>query len=256
MRKILALALLVPTLALAQSPFDGTWKTRLDSIQVSGKPNVFELNNGVYECKSCVPRYRIKADGTDQPVPGHDYVDHEAVKVTSASSIEITDKLAGKLMFSMTQTVSDDGATLSTQFTAYAGETPVSGGYSEKRVGPRAPGAHAISGAWMQDRMSDLSDAGLVIVLQSTPDGLKMVSNGQTTEAKFDGKEYLTADDPGNTTVALKKISATQIEETDRRRGKVFDIVLWTVAADGKTINLVDTDPLHGTKTTSILDKQ
>ncbi|MGO9934134.1 MAG: hypothetical protein ACLPV8_20285, partial [Steroidobacteraceae bacterium] len=214
MRKVIALALFVPTIALAQSPFDGTWKIRLDSIQVSGKPDVIEISKGVYDCSSCVPPYKIKADGTDQPVPGHAYVDHEAVKVTSASSIEITDKLAGKLMFSMTQTVSDDGAKLTSRFTGYTGEHPVNGEYTEKRVGPRAPGAHAISGSWMQDSMLDLSEAGLVIVLQSTPNGLKMVSNGQTTDAKFDGKEYLTADDPGKTTVTLKKISATQIEET------------------------------------------
>jgi len=105
MKKILALVLFVPTFALAQNPFDGTWKTRLDSIQISGKPDVFELSNDVYDCKSCVPPYKIKADGSDQPVPGHDYMDHEAVKVTSASSIDVADKKAGKLMFRMTQTV-------------------------------------------------------------------------------------------------------------------------------------------------------
>jgi hypothetical protein len=256
MRTILALALLIPTLALANSPFDGTWKTRLDSIQVSGMPDVYELSNGIYDCKSCVPPYKIKADGTDQPVPGHDYVDHEAVKVTSLSSIEITDKLAGKLMFTMTQTVSADGAKLTGKYTSYAGEKPVNGTYTEKRVGPGAPGAHATSGSWMQDSMANLSDAALIIMLQSTPNGLKMISNGQTTDAKFDGREYPTVGDPGKTMVTLKKISAAQIEETDRRGGKVFDIIVWTVAADGKTINVVDTDPLHQQKTTSILDKQ
>jgi hypothetical protein len=50
--------------------------------------------------------------------------------------------------------------------------------------------------------------------------------------------------------------SDTQIEETDSRGGKVFDIVHWTVAADGKSIALVDTDPVHGTKTTFIAERQ
>ena len=101
-----------------------------------------------------------------------------------------------------------------------------------------------------------MTDSGLTETLQSTPNGLKMTTNGQTTDAKFDGKEYPTVGDPGKTMVTLKKISDTQIEETDRRGGKVFDIVLWTVAAGGKSINLVDTDPVHGTKTTIIFDKQ
>ena len=256
MKSLLATALLVSTAAIAAGPFDGTWKTRLDSIQISGKPEVYELSNGMYDCKSCAPPYKIKADGTDQPVPGHHYVDHETVKVTSPSSIEITDKLAGKLMYTITQTVSADGAKLTSKFTSYSGEKPVNGGYSEKRVGPGAPGAHAISGSWMQDSMSDMSEIALLITLQSTPSGLKMIWNGQTTDAKFDGKEYPTVGDPGKTMVTLKKISDTQIEETDRRGGKVFDIIVWSVAADGKTINLVDTDPVHETKTTSILDKQ
>jgi len=256
MKKILALVLFVPTFALAQNPFDGTWKTRLDSIQISGKPDVFELSNDVYDCKSCVPPYKIKADGSDQPVPGHDYMDHEAVKVTSASSIDVADKKAGKLMFRMTQTVSADGTKLTTKFTGYSGAKPVTGAYSEKRVGAGAAGAHAISGSWMQDSMSDLSNTALVTVLQSTPNGLKMIWNGQTTDAKFDGKEYPITGDPGKTMVTLKKISANQIEETDRHGGKVFDIILWTVAADGKTIGLIDTDPVHETMTTSILDKQ
>jgi len=256
MSRLVALALLLPTIAMAQSAFDGTWKTRLDSIQISGKPDVFELKNGIYDCQSCVPPFKITADGAEHPVPGHDYVDHEAVKVTGPASIEITDKKAGKLMFTMTQTVSADGAKLTSKFTSYSGDLPVSGGYEEKRLGPAAAGAHAISGSWMQVGMSDLSDTGLTFVLQSTPNGLKMMSNGQTTDAKFDGKEYLTVGDPGKTMVAFKKISATQIEETDRRSGKVFDVIIWTVAADGKTINVVDTDPVHQTKTSSILDKQ
>src|ERR1700674_1747957 len=74
MKGLLALALLSPAIAIGKSPFDGTWKTRLDSLQFSGKPDVYELNNGMYDCKSCAPPYKIKADGSEQPVPEHDYL--------------------------------------------------------------------------------------------------------------------------------------------------------------------------------------
>jgi hypothetical protein len=255
MRKLIALALLVPAIAMAKSPFDGTWKIRLDSVQVSGKPDVFEIINGMYECKSCAPPYKIKADGTDQPVAAHVYLDHEAVKIVNPTSIEITDKKAGKVIFTMSQTLSADGSKLTGKYTSYSGEKPVSGDYTEKRVGPAAPGALPISGSWMQDSVSGVSDAGLIVTLQSTPNGMKLMWNGQTTDAKFDGKEYPTVGDPGKTMVSLKKISDTQFEETDRRDGKVVDIIVWTVAADGKTMSSVDTDPVHDTKTTSTLDK-
>jgi hypothetical protein len=256
MKKLILLGLLIPTIAMAKSPFDGTWKANVDSIQVTGKPEVFEISNGVYDCKSCAPPYKIKADGTDQPVPGHAYMDHEAVKVLSPSSIELTDKLAGKVMNTTSETLSADGSKLIGKFTSNTGEKPVTGTFSEKRVAPAAAGALPISGSWIQDSVSNMTDAGLFITFQATPDGLKMTANGQTTDAKFDAKEYPTVGDPGKTMVTLKKISDTQVEETDRRGGKVFDNIVWTVAADGKSINLVDTDPVHGTKTTITFEKQ
>ncbi|HXQ31085.1 MAG TPA: hypothetical protein VN790_03825 [Steroidobacteraceae bacterium] len=256
MKRLIALALLLPALAVAKSPFDGTWKQRLDSMQFSGKPDVYELSNGTYDCRSCAPPYKIKADGTDQPVPEHDYLDHQSVKVLSASSIELTDKKAGKVMSTATLTVSADGSKLAGKFTSYVGEKPFSGTFTEKRVAKSAAGAHAISGSWQPDSISDMSDVARIVVLQSTPNGLKMMWNGQTTDAKFDGKEYPAVGDPGNTMITLKKINDTQIEETDRRRGKIFDVVMWTVAADGKTIKNVDTDPVHGTTVTFVFEKQ
>src|SRR3984957_13787636 len=155
MNRVLVLALLVPAIAIAKSPFDGTWKTRLDSYQFSGKPDVYEISNGMYDCKSCAPPYKIKADGTDQPVPGHDYLDHEAVKVLSPSSIEFTDKLAGKVMNTTSETLSADGSKLVGKFTSNSGEKPVTGSFTEKRVGPAPAGALAISGSWLQDSVSD-----------------------------------------------------------------------------------------------------
>jgi len=256
MTKLIALALLIPAFAMAKSPFDGTWMTRLDSMQFSGKPDVYVIGNGMYDCKSCVPPYKIKADGTDQPVPEHDYLDHSSVKIVSPTSIEITDKKDGKVTSTLTITVSADGSKHTGKFTSYVGEKPFSGEFTEKRVGPAPAGAHALSGSWMQDSMADMSAVARTVSLQSTPNGLKMMWNGQTTDAKFDGKEYPVLGDPGKTMVTLKKVSDTQIEETDRRRGKVFDVVVWTVAADGKTINVVDTDPQHETKTTYTADKQ
>ena len=256
MRKLVVLGLLIPTIAMAKSPFDGTWKARADSIQVTGNPDVFEISNGMYDCKSCAPPYKIKADGTDQPVPGHAYLDHQAVKVLSPSSIEFTDKQSGKVMNTTSETLSADGSKLIGKFTSNTGEKPVTGTFTEKRVAPAPAGALAISGSWIQDSVSNVTDSGLIVTFQSTPNGLKMTTNGQTTDAKFDGKEHPTVGDPGKTMVTLKKTSDTQIEETDRRDGKVFDIIVWTVAADGKSINLVDTDPVHGTKTTMIFERQ
>lgn len=256
MKKLLALALVAPGLALAASPFDGTWKLRVDSITYSAKPDVYELSGGMYSCSSCVPAYKIKADGTDQPVPGHEYRDHQSIKVVDAMTIETVEKKGGKVISKSTQTVSADGKTLTGTFSNYTGKKEITGGWTEKRIAAGPAGAHAISGSWEGQPLNNLSDAALLTTFQSTHNGMKISWNGQVTDAKFDGKEYPTVGDPGKTMVTLKKVSDSQIDETDRRSGKVYDNIVWKVSADGKTLSLEDSDPVHESKTSWVADKQ
>ena len=256
MKTLLALMLLTPAIAVASSPFDGTWKMRLDSLKVSGKPDVFEVGNGTYSCVSCVPAYKIKADGTDQPVQGQDYFDHKAVNVTGPSSVELTNKKDGKVVSTASVSVSADGSTMTWKWKGNVGEKPTSGVNTYKRVAPGAPGANAMSGSWQMEAAIDASDSARTVTLQSKPNGMKIVWNGQTTDAMFDGKEYPIVGDPGHTMATLKKISDHEFEETDRRSGKVVDIAVWTVSADGKTIQINETDPVYKTKMSYIFDKQ
>jgi hypothetical protein len=256
MNKVTVLMLLIPVSTLAATPFDGIWKVKLDSIQVSGKPDVAEIKDGMYTCTSCVPSFTVKADGTDQPTPVHNLRDHIAVRVLSPTTVKYTEKKDGKITSVSRITVSGDGNRITGVFTSYTTDKPFKGKFTEKRVGPAAAGAHAVSGAWMQDALPEISEAAKIIVLQSTDNGLKMTWYGRVTDAKFDGKEYATQNDPDHTLVTLKKVSDRQFEERDKREGQIFDIVMWTVSADGKVITTVDEDPRHGTKTSMAYDKQ
>jgi hypothetical protein len=253
---LLPVALLIPAIAAAESSFDGTWKVRVSSMQFSGTPDNFSIKDGTYSCGNCVPPFTIKADGTDQPTPMHNTRDHAAVKVLSPMSFEETDKVKGKTTLTQTTTVSADGAKLTVKFTDYTGAKPVTSTVTEKRVAPAPAGAHAASGSWMADSVPELSEAGQSVTYASTPNGLKMTANGRVTDAKFDGKAYPTQNDPGHTLVTIKKISDRQIEERDQREGKVYDIIVSMVSADGKTMTVVDEDPVHGTKVSMTLDKQ
>lgn len=255
MRWLYGLLLLLPAASFA-GPFDGVWKARADSMKTTGKPDVYELKDGMFSCTSCVPAYTIKADGSEQSVPGHDYIDKETVRVLGPSSVEFTGKKGGKLTFKSVVTLSPDGKTLTSRFTNFTGEKPYEGSYTQTRLAAGAPGSHALSGTWQQGSISDVADTGLLVKLESTPNGMKMTWNGQVTDAKFDGKQYPTQGDPGKTMVTLKRVSDSQIEETDRRQGKVFDVIVWKLSPDGKSISFEDTDPVHGTKTTWISEKQ
>lgn len=256
MRKLIALLVLVPALALARTPFDGTWKLNLDSIKYSGKPDEALLIDGQYTCKTCVPPYTVKADGTQQPTPGNSFIDHISVKVLSPTSVEFVRMRDGKIVGEGTQTVSADGKTATFAFTDYSGAKPVKGSVQSRRVGPAPKGAHAISGAWMGEAAGDYSDLGRTVVFESTDNGMKWIWNGQVQDAKFDGKEYPVQNDPYHTMVTLKKVSDREFVETDRNGGKVQAIVTYTVAPDGKTLKVVYDDPLRGTKTEMVYDKQ
>jgi hypothetical protein len=256
MKKIALVLMLIPASAIAATAFDGTWKADLKSIQISGKPNVEEIKDGKYTCSSCVPSFTVKADGTDQPTPVHNLRDHIAIKIVSPTIVEYTEKKDGKTTSVSRVTVSGGGNKITGAFTNYTTDPPFKGKFTEKRVGPAAAGAHAVSGTWMQDGLPEISEAAKITVLQSTDNGLKMTWYGRVTDAKFDGKEYATQNDPDHTLVTLKKLSDRQFEERDKREGQIFDIVLWTVSADGKTITTVDEDPRHGTKISMAYDKQ
>lgn len=256
MRIIVTAALLLPALAFASSPFDGTWKARLDSVKMSGKPDVFQIANGEYSCSSCVPAVKVKADGAMHKVEGHPYYDELAVRVVDPTTVEIKQQQAGKASGSVIYTVSKDGDTLTGKFTDDSGAKTVTGQFTEKRVTAASAGAHTISGSWMQSSVSDMNDAGLTVAYESSGDHFSMHANGQSYDAKFDGKEYPVVGDPGHRQVTLKRIDANTIEEIDHLQGKVSDEIRLATAADGKSMTLTDKDVLHGQTSTVTFDKQ
>jgi hypothetical protein len=256
MRIPLTALLLAPAVVFAgSSTFDGTWKARADSIKTSGKPDSYLLADGTYTCSTCNPPLTVKADGVDHAVTGHAYFDSVTVKVTSPNSVEITYNRAGKASAKETDTVSADGKSYTAKFVNYDGAKEVTGAVTEKRVSAGPAGAHAISGEWRQDQMT-ASDSGMIVSYEMGADHFKMSANGQSYDAKFDGKEYPISGDPGHTTVTLKRLSANAVEETDHRQGKVTDVIHLATAADGKTITVEDKDVAHGQTTTLTLEKQ
>jgi hypothetical protein len=250
----LAAIVLAPA-ALAAGPFDGTWKTRLDSVQSDSKPDVYALKDGIFRCGNCAPPFSVKADGTDQKVSGNGYYDTVAVKIVDPHTLQITDKLAGKPMYEMRLAVSADGKTLNELIKDLSGAQAATWYQVASRVAPGAAGSHAVAGAWRLRKVPGASEVGTVITYRMTADGLQMRYNGATYDARFDGKPVLIASDPGRTSVALKRISEREIEETDTRGGAVTDVIGLTVSADGRTLSVVDRNRGSGQTLSWIMDK-
>ena len=138
--KMVAISLLiVPSLALAATAFDGTWKLRPDPTKTTGKADQFQVLDGTYTCISCAPEIKVKADGNDQKVKGHGYYDTVAVTVVSPSSIHIIEKKDGKRALAITYEVSTDGNTLTGKFEDYSGTQVANGTFTETRRAPGIP---------------------------------------------------------------------------------------------------------------------
>jgi len=258
MKKILFLLLLVPVLAWAQSPFDGTWKIDMSKAKFPKKPDEYLLKDGMYECKTCKPEVKIKADGTMQAVSGHPYYDMMMVKVVDDKHVDSATSKAGKDAGKASMTISDDGNTLTTAWAYYGNPSggPVSGTDVQSRVGKAPAGAHALSGSWREAKSDVATSDALVFTFKSGGDSLAYSTpTGQSYDAKLDSKQVPYAGDPGTTTVSLKR-TGNSIEETDYRDGKAISVAKMTVSPDGKTMNIDVDDKLHGTTATYVAVKE
>jgi hypothetical protein len=259
MKKLLFVLLLVPALAWSQSPFDGTWKVDLNKAKLPKKPDVYLLQNGNYECKTCVPPVNVKADGQFQKVSGDPYRDAVMVKAIDDKHVEMASQKDGKDVSKSTRSVSDDGNTLTINWTYYANPTggPQSGSNIMKRVGKAPAGANATSGSWREEKAEAASADNLTFSFKSEgSDSLSYSTpTGQSYTAKLDDKDVPYTGDPGTTTAALKR-EGNSIVETDKRDGKVISVSKLTVAPDGKTMTIDVDDKLNGDKASYVAVKQ
>ena len=263
MKKSLFLGALVlllhPVLGMAQNALSGTWKFRLDNAQFAKKPDVYLLQNGTYECKTCVPPINVKADGQDHQVTGHPYFDSLAVKVVDDHTVEQTEKKNGKVVATSKTTVSADGNTANFEFndSSFTNGDPVNGKGTQTRVAKGPAGSHAISGSWRTSKLDNMSDNGLLITYKMEGDTLSMSTpTGQSYTAKLDGTDAPVKGDPGTTSVSVKRLGDNVVEESDKRDGKVIGVYKMTVNPDGKTMTIDVNDKLHGTTSKFTAEKQ
>ncbi len=256
MRRIIAVILLLPLAAWAQSLFDGTWKIDASHAQFPQKPDTFVLQKGEYRCSTCVPKITVKADGTDQKVPGTKEYDTLAVKPVNDKAVQFTQKKDGKVVSESSETVSADGKTLTSEFKEYPPQgQPFTGKFMMTRISPGPAGSHAISGTWKATKMEDVSQDALTFTFKGTADGLSMKSGtGESYEAKFDDKEYPVNGVRAASTVSLKKVNDNTIEETIKREGKPF--IVTRITAGGNTLKFVSKDQRRGTTTSFTAHKQ
>jgi hypothetical protein len=267
MKKILLIGLpmvlLMPALVTAQSDFDGTWKIDLSKAVMPDTPEVFLLQNGSYQCKTCVPRISVKADGEEHSVTGNPYYDTISVKVLNDRSIERTEKQNGKTVATSRMTVSPDGNTATLEFTdsSNTNADPVTGKTIMNRVtkAKRPPtGSHAISGSWRTSKMESDSDNALIFTFKTEGGSLTMTNpTGQSYTTKLDGTDAPYKGDSRISSVSVMSLGKGTLVETDKHDGKEVKVTRLMVApGNTKTMEMIVTDSLRGVTTVLVANKQ
>lgn len=236
----------------ANGTIDGTWKGDVNSVKFEQKPDEFLLQNGKYECKSCIPPVSIAADGAYHPVSNHAYYDEESIKVVDDRTVEQSTKLKGRETGHSTMTVSADGKTLTSNWTdtSVVNAKPNTGSFEERRVAAGPAGSHALSGSWTPAKIGSVNQEAITLTLKADADMLHLSSpSGISYDAKLDGTPTPIKGDPAGATASVKKLGDNSYQETDTAGGKVVSKATFTLGADGK-LTIVSEDPRNGSKTT------
>ncbi len=242
---VVAVALSAP--AGAHSVFDGTWRPEYpQKFGPDRKPDNIDLRNGVYECRSCMPPYTLAADGQDHALSGDPDFDTRRITILDARTVLRTASKGGKVAFESKLIVGADGMTLTELQTLMdVAAHPVVVRIRSRRMGPPAPGSHAISGEW-QRLDYDLPNNDEDTTFHVEGDTLSMSDKfGRSFSARLDGSDAPYWGTPQFTSVSLQLLDSRTLEERDKKDGKVVKITRWSVDPDGRTIH-ARFDDTHG----------
>ena len=225
----------------------GTWKVDLASLKFEGKPEEYLLQDGTWNCKTCIPPLTVAADGQMHAVADRPYYDNISVKAADDKTVEIHRQKGGKEVSSLIMSVSADGKMLTNKFKDMTtpGQT-IEGSQTEQRVGPAPAGAHAVSGQWKPDRVGEYSEDALNLTYSVAGNSVTMNSAGQSYTAELGGPAVPIKGDAGGTMVKVSREGTAGIRETNIRDGKEIGYAILTPSADGKTIGFVYTDTRDG----------
>jgi hypothetical protein len=251
----LALAtLLASTLcAAADDPFCGKWKLNLEKSKFTGEQmKIEDLGGNKYKWTFGDNSDTVTADGTDQPIH---YGQTMSLTPEGDKSLKMVVKKDGKVLSSMTHTLSDDGKTQTIKGTDYRPDGSTSDfDVVDKRVGSGS----GWSGTWESTKVKIGSPEEWDIEAYDS-DGLTF-NSGEYKEKlsmKFDGKDY-TAEGPNVPAGAVtsgKRLSSHRFEMTDKIEGKVTEHTIFDVSPDGKMMTLTVHETGQPKPLTIIYDK-
>jgi hypothetical protein len=251
---ILAISLLTGTLRAATDPFTGKWKlnpsrsTLTDQMKVQAVgPNKYNLIFSGDNVETVV------ADGTDQPGL---FGSTLSVTVEAPDSWKVVRKTNGRTTIIGLWKLSDDGSTLTDNFTGYRADGSTS---NLHYIYKRTAGTSGFPGTW--ESVTEQVNSSFELQIQPyQDDGLSFIYPGSSMikSVKFDGKDYPGSgpNSPAGYTSSVHRVNAQTLEMTDKMNGKLFDTVQIELSADGKTLTMTTSIPGQSKPNIMVFDRE
>ncbi|HEY0012761.1 MAG TPA: hypothetical protein VGB79_07900 [Allosphingosinicella sp.] len=236
------LAALLPGEVPAQgSAFSGTWIADLTSQQ--GLPtDVYSLRGGTYSCRSCVPVRDYPADGRVRAVAGSV---SEAVTILDSRTIS-TLIVQPEVTRTTTMRVAADGrsATYVSIDWRRGIREPLRTVYLARRTAEGPAGAHAVSGTWRGIRYVAVPVQLRTTTLIESGTGLSYrTGSGYFYTAAYEGPSVpIGGPYDGSISVSVRRDSANRLVETRRRGGNEVEVRTYTLAPDGRSMEIATTN--------------
>lgn len=228
--------LLAGTLWASDDPFCGKWKLNMEKSQFTGEQiKIQDLGGNKYKWTVGNVSDTITYDGTDQST-------HFGRTISMApegkNSWKMVIKKDGRVLSSMTHSISDDGKTQTIKGT----ETKPDGTTSDfDVVWKKTGGGTGWAGTWESADVK-FTSPDLWEIESYEGDGLTFNTPAYSDKLsmKFDGKDYEEKGPnvaPGSASSG-KRVDAHTLEVTDKVKGEVMDHTKFEVSQDGKTLTL------------------
>jgi hypothetical protein len=245
--------LLAGTMWAADDPFLGKWKLNMEKSKFSGEQTKIEdLGGNKYKWTSGNVTNTFTTDGTDQPTQFGRTV---AITPVDANNWKMVIKKDGKVLSSMTHTISADGRTQTIKGTGYKPDGTTDDFTAVlKRIGSGS----SLAGTWEStDVKSSSPDEWEIQAYEGEGLTFNTPAYKDTLSMKFDGKDY---EEKGPTVAAGstssgKRVDPRTLELTDKIKGQVMDHTKFEVSPDGKTLTLTVHETGQANALTVVYDK-
>ena len=218
----------------ASDPFVGKWKLNASKSKFTDVMKVDAAGENRYALSFSPGAVEtVVADGTDQPVL---YGTTFSITVEGPHTWKAVRKKQGRTIISAIWNLSEDGHTLTDDFTSYDSKGSPS---TVHYVYERTAGSSGFAGTW--ESVSEQMSSSFELQIQPFEgEGLSFITPGETRNMKFDGNDYPNVGGylPANSASSGHRDNERSLERTDKIEGKVIETLQIELSPDLKTLTV------------------